>query len=178
MKVESRTFAVEFYTDIRTILSKRMAVSEAYVRLNRVFLHLLDEHTAQLPVHLVGPFAKTDYLLKEHNAPKRLWRMVNDLRVRLNRFKKQELPTEEQQRMLADDGQAISLFVKHLYGIPVPEALTALFPAKRQRRPRQILLAECLRMIVDRWDDESVWGRIETDGVEEVHVCYTKGNEN
>ena len=168
--MESKTFAAEFYADIRAVLLKRTGDSDAYVRLNRLFLHLLDEHTAQLPVHLVGPFAKTDYLLKEHNAPKRLWRMVNDLRVRLNRFKKQELPIEEQQRMLADDGQALSLFVKHLYGIPVPEALAALFPAKRQRRPKQMLLAECVRMIVDRWDDESIWGRIETDGVENVNV--------
>ena len=71
-----------------------------------------------------------------------LWRMVNDLRVRLNRFKNRELPFEEQKRMLADDAQALSLFVKHLYGIPVPDSLAALFPVKRQRRPRQMLLAE------------------------------------
>jgi hypothetical protein len=80
--------------------------------------------------------------------------------------------------MLADDAQALSLFVKHLYGIPVPDSLAALFPVKRQRRPRQMLLAEYVRMIVDRWDDESIWGRIETGDVEEVRVCYTKGNEN
>lgn len=170
--------AAEFYVDIRAVLSKQIADNDRYVRLNRLFLHLLDEHTAQLPVHLVGPFAKTDYLLKEHNAPKRLWRMVNDLRVRLSRFKNHELPLEEQHRMVTDDVQAISLFVNHLYGIPIPEALTALFPAKRQRRSKQMLLTECLRMIVDRWDDDYILGRIETDGVDEVCVCYTKKNKN
>ena len=178
MIVYSKTFAAEFYTDIRTILSERMAVSEAYVRLNRVFLHLLDEHTAQLPIHLVGPFAKTDYLLKKYKVPKRIWRMVNDLRVRLNRFKNRELPAEEQNRMLADDTQALSLFVQHLYGIPIPEGLVALFPAKRQRQSRQILLAECVRMIVDKWDADFIWGRLESDGVEEACVCYSQGNEN
>lgn len=170
--------AAEFYADIRAVLSKQTADNERYVRLNRLFLHLLDEHTAQLPVHLVGPFAKTDYLLKEHNAPKRLWRMVNDLRVRLNRFKNHEFPIEEQKRMVADDVQALSLFVKHLYGIPVPENLAILFPTKRQRRSKQMLLAECLRMIVDRWDDDYMLGRTETDGVDEVRVCYTKENKN
>ena len=178
MIVYSKTFAAEFYTDIRTILSERMAVSEAYVRLNRVFLHLLDEHTAQLPIHLVGPFAKTDYLLKKYKVPKQIWRMVNDLRVRLNRFKNRELPAEEQNRMLADDTQALSLFVQHLYGIPIPEGLVALFPAKRQRQSRQILLAECVRMIVDKWDADFIWGRLESDGVEEACVCYSQGNEN
>ena len=79
--------AAEFYADILAIFSEQSEDSTRYVLLNRLFLHLLDEHTAQLPIHLVGPFAKTDYLLKEHHAPKRLWRMVNDLRVRLNRFK-------------------------------------------------------------------------------------------
>lgn len=170
--------AAAFYADIRTILSKRMDVSEAYVRLNRVFLHLLDEHTAQLPIHLVGPFAKTDYLLKEHKVPKRIWRMVHDMRVRLSRFKNRELPTKEQQQMLTDDAQALSLFVQHLYGIPIPEALVGLFPAKRQRRSRQILMAECVRMIVDKWDKDFIWGRLENDGVEEACVCYSQGNEN
>lgn len=169
--------AAEFYSDICTLISKQTKTADPYARLNRLFLHLLDEHTAQLPVHLVGPFAKTDYLLKEHNAPKRLWRIVNDLRVRLNRFKNKELPLEEQRRMLADDIQALSLFVKHLYGIPVPESLAAHFPAKRQRRPKQILLAECVRMIVDRWDDAFIMGRLETDGVEEVNV-NVNGNGN
>jgi hypothetical protein len=170
--------AAEFYTDINTLIAKQAAGAKSYMHLNRLFMHLLDEHTSQLPVHLVGPFAKTEYLLKEHNVPKRLWRMINDLRVRLNRFKNNELTLEEQQRMLADDVQALSLFVRHLYDIPVPEALVAFFPAKRQRRPKQTFLEECVRMIVDRWDADYIIGRIETDGVEEVHVCYTQENIN
>lgn len=162
--------AAEFYADLLTILSRRSVGSDHYIRLRSLFMHLLDELTAQLPVHLVGPFAKTDYLLKEHNAPKRLSRMVNDLRVRLNRLKNGELSYEEQQRMLADDAQVLALFIKLLYGIPVPDSLTALFPVRRQRRPGRILLAECVRMIVDRWDDDYIWGRLENDGVEEVKV--------
>lgn len=170
--------AAEFYADLFSILSDRKTAGNRYVLLNRLFLHLLEEQTALLPVRLVGPFAKTDYLLKEYNAPKRLSRMVNDLRVRLNRLKHGELSREEQQRMLADDVQALGLFIRHLYGIPVPDSLAALFPVKRQRRSGKMLLAECLRMIVDRWDDDSIWGRLENDGVEETQVCYARGNEN
>ncbi|MBR3434161.1 MAG: AAA family ATPase [Bacteroidaceae bacterium] len=170
--------AAEFYADLFSILSDRKTAGNRYVLLNRLFLHLLEEQTALLPVSLVGPFAKTDYLLKEYNAPKRLSRMVNDLRVRLNRLKHGELSREEQQRMLADDVQALGLFIRHLYGIPVPDSLAALFPVKRQRRSGKMLLAECLRMIVDRWDDDSIWGRLENDGVEERQVCYARGNSN
>ena len=170
--------AAEFYADIRSILSRRMKDDGAYAQLSRLYLHLLDEHTAQLPVHLVGPFAKTDYLLKEHNASKKLWLMVNDLRVRLSRFKNRELPFAEQQRLLSDDAQALSLFVKLLYGIAVPDSLTALLPTKRQRRPKQLLLAECVRMIVEGWDKDFIIGRLETDGVEIVRVCYTQKNRN
>ena len=178
MNYELSPTAAEFYTDIRAVLSKQTTESNRYIRLNRLFLHLLDEHTSQLPVQLVGPFAKTDYLLKEHNAPKKLWSMVNDLRVRLSRFKNRELPLEEQKQMVADDVQALALFVKHLYDLPVPDTLASLFPAKRQRRPRQVLLGECVRMIVDKWDDEYILGRTENDGVDEVRVCYSRGNEN
>ena len=170
--------AAEFYADIRSILSGQMTDEDSYVRLNRLFLHLLDEHTAQLPVHLVGPFAKTDYLLKEHNAPKKLWLMVNDLRVRLSRFKNRELPIDEQQRMLSDDAQALSLFIKLLYGIAIPDSLAVLLPTKRQRRPKKLLLAECVRMIVESWDDDFIMGRLENDGVEVVRVCYSQENAN
>ena len=170
--------AADFYADILTILSKRTKDADRYLLLNRLFLHLLEEHTAHLPVHLVGPFAKTDYLLKEHKASKRLSRMVNDLRVRLIRLKNGELTPEEQQHMLADDAQALSLFVKLLYGIPVPDSLVAFFPAKRQRRTGKTLLVECVRMIVDRWDNDYLTGRLESDGVEEVRVCYSEGNEH
>lgn len=170
--------AAEFYADLFSILSDRKTAGNRYVLLNRLFLHLLEEQTAMLPVHLVGPFAKTDYLLKEHNASERLSRMVNDLRVRLNRLRMGNLPVEEQQRMLADDAQAMGLFIKQLYGTPVPDSLTALFPVRRHRRQSKMLLAECVRMIVDRWDDDSVWGRLENDGVEETRVCYARGNSN
>ena len=170
--------AAEIYADIKLILTKQNSDADSYVRSNRLFLHLLDEHTSRMPVHLVGPFAKTDYLLKEHNASKRLSCMVNDLRVRLNRFKNGELPAEEQQKMLRDDVQALSLFVKLLYDIPIPDALSALFPVRRHRRPNRLLLGECVRMIVDRWDDIYILGRIETDGVDEVRVNYSQENEN
>ena len=178
MNKELAQTAAEFYADILDVLSKRTKDADRYVRLNRLFLHLLEEHTAQLPVHLVGPFAKTDYLLKERGASKKLSRMVNDLRVRLIRLKNGELTPEEQQRMLLDDAQALSLFVKQLYGIPVPESLSALFPARRQRRSGNILMGECIRMIVERWDEVYLTGRLETDGVEEVRVCYSEGNKH
>ncbi|MBO7068249.1 MAG: AAA family ATPase [Bacteroidaceae bacterium] len=170
--------AAEFYADIRPLLMKRNTETECYIRLNHLFLHLLDEHTSHLPVHLVGPFAKTDYLLKEHNAPKRLSRMVNDLRIRLNRFKNKELPVEEQHRMLSDDAQALCLFVEHLYGISVPKSLSSLFPVKRKRRSCHVLQAECAKMIVDTWDHVFITGRLETDGVEKVRVCYTQENKH
>ena len=178
MNHETAQTAAEFYADILSVLSKRTKDAERYVLLNRLFLHLLEEHTAQLPVHLVGPFAKTDYLLKERNASKRLSRMVNDLRVRLIRLKNGELTPDEQQRMLPDDVQALSLFVRLLYDAPVPDALAALFPVKRQRRFGKTLLGECVRMIVDRWDGDYLTGRLESDGVEEVRICYTERNEH
>ncbi|MBO4841563.1 MAG: AAA family ATPase [Bacteroidaceae bacterium] len=177
MNYELSQTAAEFYADILDVLSKRTKDADRYVRLNRLFLHLLEEHTAHLPVHLVGPFAKTDYLLKHHSASRKLSRMVNDLRVRLIRLKNGELTPEEQERMLPDDVQALSLFVKLLYGIPVPDSLSALFPAKRQRHSGNMLMGECIRMIVESWDDNYLTGRLETDGVEEVRVCYTQGNE-
>lgn len=170
--------ATAFYADVQNIISAHEKIADSYLSLRRLFLRLLDEHTAQLPAHLVGPFAKTDFLLKEHNAPKRLSLMVNDLRIRLHRLKNGELSAEEQQRMFIDDIQALSLFIQHLYGVPVPNVLSALFPARRQHQTHQLLLSECVRMIVDSWDGTYITGRLETCSVEQIRVCYTQGNES
>ncbi len=170
--------AAEFYSDIRSILNSNRKNADSYVHLNRLFLHLLDENTSHLPVHLIGPFAKTDYLLKEHKASKKLWRMVNDLRIHLSKLKNGELTQEEQQHMFPDDVQALCLFVYHLYDVAVPDYLTIHFPARRKTKSSHALLGECVRMIVDSWDDVYITGRLETDGVEKVRVCYTQENKH
>ena len=55
----------------------------AYLLLNRVLQQCLNHYTDFSGVRFGGPFAKTDYLLKEYHASQQLQRSVHDARVRM-----------------------------------------------------------------------------------------------
>ena len=91
----------------------------AYDVLNRVFMRCLDSKTRFVRMRLVGPFAKTDYLLKEYHADPQLSRAVNDTRCRL-RFR-HSLSDEELEAHFENDKEVIRLFLE-LLDPPPPEA--------------------------------------------------------
>lgn len=169
--------AAEFYDSIYSLYSHLSDTKVFYARFDKVSIRLLYEKTALPGITLVGTFAKMDYLLKEGHAKPQLVKAVNDMRVRLQQFGRGELSLTEQKRYALDDLQALSLFVSFLYKEEVPPQLAALFPAKRQRRKGQKVLSDCVRMIVEEWDEEFLVGPVEMDGTHTVKVCYRDREE-
>ncbi|MBR4387858.1 MAG: AAA family ATPase [Prevotella sp.] len=147
---------------------------EAYSSLRRVFMKCLDQHTRFAGIRFGGPFAKTDYLLKEHKAPRHLRVVVNDARAR---FRKLGTMTDE---ALADnfryDFMAVCQFVELVSRMPVPTLLEALFPGGRKRE-RGKLTTECLRIIVNRWDDTFIYAEADEEGMDEVKVFYGEASD-
>ena len=81
----------EWYAELRELaLLASDDTNLAYIKLGRIYKRILDEATADTGVLLVGNFAKTDYLLKEHSANSPLKRMVNDMRLRLKNTDKEQ----------------------------------------------------------------------------------------
>ena len=148
---------------------------QAYSALRGVFMKCLDMHTRFVGIRFGGPFAKTDYLLKEHKAPRRLSAIVNDAR---SRFRKMGTMTDE---ALAEnyryDFMAVCQFVELVSGMPVPSLLVALFPGGRKRVQGK-LTTECLRIIVNRWDDTFIYAEADEEGMDEVKVFYGATSEN
>lgn len=156
----------------------------AYGQLGRTFRKCLNEQTFFDDVRLVGTFAKLDYLLKEHDAPKLLWRRSNDTRVRLHEFAAGRMGAEAEARWWSTDVETVALLVQWLYQVPVPDVLFAQLEERKttpdadsgrdgaanQRRS----LGDVVRMVVTRWDDACIYGRLETDGVEEAKVSYAR----
>lgn len=146
-----------------------------YRALNQTFRKCLDLRTSDVPINLTGTFAKTDYLLKEHHAHPQLQRGVNDARVRLRH--KDQLD----ERLLAEnypyDNKALCQFVSLVFRTPVPERLQKTFPEDRQASDTPLRISECMRLIVNRWDDTFIYGHTDEDSANEIQVCYAAGNQ-
>ncbi|MBP5338553.1 MAG: DNA2/NAM7 family helicase [Prevotella sp.] len=141
----------------------------AYRQLNRTFLRCLDRKTAIAGIRFGGPFAKTDYVLKEYHAPRRLFKVVHDARVRLRQ--QDRLTDEELAENFAYDLKAVAQLIGLLWQTHVPDELSKHFPADRTATAT-VRLPECMRMVVDRWDTTYIYGHADTPGADDVKVHY------
>ena len=141
-----------------------------YDAFNGVFHKTLDLNVRHSRVVLVGPFAKTDYLLKERHASSYLRKTVNEARIRLRQ--KDQLSADELGDHCNDDFKALCLFVSHLYGHAVPSALARQFPADRPIVTPPLLLSDYLRVIVNRWDERFIYCVADDVSIDEMKVSY------
>ena len=162
--------ATNFYDELQTARQQATAdIHAAYQTLNRLFLRIINQNANFSGVTFSGPFAKTDYLLKEHHAPKHLQRAVNDARARFANLTRRD--ASELEENFAYDHMAICQFVALIYRAPIPSTLEATFP-KRRATKRGELKAECIRIIVNRWDDTYIYANADATGAGEVKVHY------
>ena len=134
-------------------------VLNAYRTMALVMSRMLDVGTADAAVTLVGPFAKTDYLLKTHRATARTKAVVNTARANLRAFHTLEVP--ELNARMGQTLQGVSLLVELVTGLGVPLSLRRLFPQVAGHEHKGQKLGHCVRMIVDRFDGEFVLGELE-----------------
>ncbi len=156
------------YAKLQKVATLRPAYRPMYRLMNRVFLRCLDQQTAFQGIRFGGPFAKTDYLLREHQADRHLQHIVNDARVRFR--KAASLSEEELKTWWAQDLKALALFVALLYQSPVPSFLEVLFPSE-QHEKGLLPVTDCLRVIVERVEEKGVIVTADWDGPEELLLC-------
>ncbi len=147
-----------------------------YKHLNRLFQRLLNEYTQFANARLVGPFAKLDYLLKERDASALLSRRLNDVRVSIQKAVKHESDGVRWQL----DARGVGDLIAFLTGAPMPADLDALLmpwtqEAERKSRSEEGR-ADCLRLLVERWDDHYIYGTLSGDGTTEETVCYAENS--
>lgn len=166
-----------FFEDIEAALCFLPArYAKTYDCFNAVFQRLLNEKTAAAGVILVGTFAKTDYLLKRDWAPRQLVRAINDTRVRLR--KRSMLAENQLKDYCMHDLKHLCQFVAFCYGVEIPRELQAHFPKEERILHAATSLGDCMRLIVDHWDEDFVYGQSESDiSGEPVKICYTGGRD-
>lgn len=142
----------EWYREIGRAYSLLPDHEAAYTLLSRIYTRLIDEATSDSEVLLAGHFAKTDYILKERSAQPELRRMVNDMRLRLTKYKEAQQPEN-----FLNDFQALCLLVALLQDGTVPPELSCKFPSERHPRKHTLFQEEYLRVIVVSWDEEYLY---------------------
>lgn len=147
-----------------------------YRIMNMVFHRFIDQMTSETTINLCGTFAKTDYLLKEHEADKALSIAVNTTRNRLRHHC--EMSDDEKARLWRYDLKHICKFIAFVSGKEIPEELAKQLPHDEEQREQRQLITDSLRVIIDHWDDSFVFCRAEqTDDTHLLKVDYVHGSK-
>ncbi len=167
--------ATNFFDELGNAIKHRPDYHKVYQAYCQVFQQFINQQTSQTRLNLGGPFAKTDYLLKEHRASRKLIKTTNDTRVRLRKC--HEMSEEELRRFCLFDLKNLCLFIAFVCDHDIPSSLTALFPTEEIPSFKPSLVRECMRVIVEGWDDDYVYAQTEEGSNGELaKVCYSHGN--
>ncbi|MDE6026598.1 MAG: hypothetical protein K2G23_00820, partial [Muribaculaceae bacterium] len=135
-------------------------ISDRYRALSAFFHRFLNRATADArpAVEFRGPFAKTDYLLKENGADRHLSHIVNEARVRFRQLPSlKTLSPEELEKPYRLDFEAVARFVALIENCEIPQQISDRFPEQRKTQTRGELAAEYLRFIVENFDDQYIY---------------------
>ena len=164
-----------FFNELETAVSQGQDFRKVYRSFNQVFQKFINQQTSQTRLNLGGAFAKTDYLLKEHMASRKLVKTTNDTRVRLRKY--YEMPESELKKFCLFDLKNLCQFIAFICDCNIPGSLMALFPTVKVPSFTPLLVGECIRAIVEQWDDDYVYVQTEDGSDEELtKVCYSHGN--
>ncbi len=165
-----------FYEELSSALALAPDYRKMYNVFNHVFMKCINQCTGNVRIKFVGPFAKTDYLLKEIHAPQWLQRTVNDARVRFKNRDHEDVIEGMKDHYLYDF-KALSEFFSLLYAAPVPDCLKEKYPSDRQSSGQTgKLVGECFRIAVASWDEEYFYGKVDSSEYTDVKVCYVRGS--
>lgn len=165
----------EIFPQLADALNLQPDYHSIYAAWAQTFHRILDQQTAAVDGRFVGPYAKTDYLLKEHSADSKMRRNINATRVRLQKYEAAK-PSELQEFVYADF-KHLCLFVELVFGQPVPADLVRHFPLEHARGYASVL-GDSMRAIVISWDDHYILCRIDGYNDDEpTRVLYAHTSE-
>ena len=147
--------ASDFFRELEDGLHLLPDYRRMYGVYSRVFQRCIDQKINATRLNFSGTFAKTDYLLKEHQAPKALVRAANHTRSRLRQ--REELTDDNLRENYLQDLRNLCRFIACVYEAVIPESLSARFPREEHEQQRRELKSECMRVIIDSWDKDYIY---------------------
>lgn len=148
--------------------------AKTYDSFNAIFQRCLNEKIGATRLILTGTFAKTDYLLKKTQAPKKLAREINETRIRLRR--REELSEKQLQNYCMYDLKHLCLFIAFVYNAKIPFTLARLLPKEEKTDDVPALIGDSMRIIISQWDENYIYGQAEDPNYDNpIKVSYTHG---
>ena len=170
-----------FFDELRSALDLMPHTDRVLDALNRTYRRFLDAHTRMLSISLVGPFAQTDYLLKEHKASKKVRRAIHDVRVAFH----QPQPQIDVNYAF----QALVAFFEVVEMGVVSQESSSFLDDKKPDTPAEPVegLAtvttplQYLRFLLTAWDEQYLYGNVDAHERDEaaasqdvVRVAYAR----
>lgn len=174
-RTDETTAAADMFVELQGAATTVPDYRKAYRKLGRTFRLCLDMKTDLAGIRFSGPFAQTDFLLKEYKAERPLRAAVNGARVRIRR--QDMLTDEETADNFMHDFEAVCRFVGLVFRVPVPGHLEARFPEARHY-DKELPAAEYLRVVVNRWDDTFIYANADAERADEIKVNYAEPHKN
>lgn len=165
-----------FYSDLLELCRQEaLDIRAKYAGLYRIFLEILKEKTRDCSFDFSGPFARMDYLCKELGYEEADYKRINALRARCRSLHDANEAVLE--KTFLQDMKALSEFVSRLYQEEIPEELAACLPdTYRYAVKSASSLGTYLRVLVDSWDDEYIYGKTEAEETEFIQIRYRQTN--
>ncbi len=166
-----------FLNELIEIQEMREDISSRYQALSAIYHRFINSATANVSVgiELRGPFAKTDYLLKEHGASTRLTRITHTARSHFKTLS--SLSDEEKEYFYPYDLEALARFFALVEKADIPTALSSRFPSPMETKRRGILAADSMRLIVEDFDLQFIRAKAESDPVIIYQIDYATPSE-
>lgn len=157
-------------------LEKTLSLSDirkVYRIYKNVLTQVLEQRLHNVKLQFAsGLAAKIDYVLKENNANKTLRQYIQDTRNRLRYSHSEKDELLMQNRYI--DLRNICLFVQKIYAVSIPQNLSVHFPTDTFIRQTSFVISNCLRVVVEAWNDEVIYATAE--GFEEKIIIPYNGN--
>jgi hypothetical protein len=151
--------------------NESMSINEKYEAIYLDFLMMLKEKTRDSDIVFSGPFSRMTYLFKKHQLPESIYIHINGFRIhgRENRSKSEE----ELKEAYKYDLKALTEFISAIYGEEPKNRLKQLlrFPYKTSERKK--IFAKNIRIAVENWDEQYVYGRSEINEQNIIKIDYT-----
>ena len=163
--------ATNYFNELSQCINFVPDYAKVYDSFSQVFTKIINQKTNFTHSTFVGPFAKTDYLLRENDANTYLQRTVNDARVRIR--KREELSSKELESNHLYDFQSLCEFISLIFKVEIPKNLKDKFPPQRAIVQNPSLIGEYIRMKVNNWDDQYIYGLSDSNDSTEIKVLYS-----
>ncbi len=146
-----------------------------YAELYRIWNEILNEQTREGGMSFAGPFARMDFICKRLEADAEMYRNINRFRARCRELARYE--DAFLKKAYRYDLKALVEFVAFVYACEIPEELAGELPETMETSEvHAASTPNCIRMIVDRWDDRLIYGKRVGVESETIAACYAFTN--